>query len=68
MGLVKPQTSDNDYIITDMNGYIDSCTPGIGQHFNNSSAGNGVGEPYNYKTSYNSIFDVLVKDTTQFNI
>lgn len=34
VGMIKPQTSDNDFILTDMNGYIDSFTSGIGQLFN----------------------------------
>ena len=34
VGMIKPQTSDNDFILTDMNGYIDSFTSGVGQLFN----------------------------------
>jgi hypothetical protein len=34
VGMVKPLNSDNDFILTDMNGYIDSFTSGIGQLFN----------------------------------
>jgi hypothetical protein len=34
VGMIKPQMSDNDYIITDFNGYIDSFTAGIGLLFN----------------------------------
>lgn len=34
VGMIRPQMSDNDYIITDFNGYIDSFTSGIGLLFN----------------------------------
>ncbi len=34
VGMIKPQTSGYDYILTDLNGYIDSFTTGIGLLFN----------------------------------
>ena len=30
VGMIKPQITDNDYILTDIHGFIDSFTSGIG--------------------------------------
>jgi hypothetical protein len=34
VGMIRPQITDNDYILTDMNGFIDSFTSGVGLLFN----------------------------------
>lgn len=32
--MIRPQLTDNDYILTDMHGFIDSFTSGVGLLFN----------------------------------